>query len=126
MTVETSQGPLFSDHNVIQFTLHTVGKLNKAKQILYRKSKGIDISTLKERIESIITSQQQCKGTSTDNLTTLCKLSLKNVMDEIEPLKTKTILDEPKLPWFNDTLSAEIRTRRRLENIWKKDINNAN
>ena len=51
-------------------------------------------------------------------------MSLNQLMDKITPLKTKKLSDRRKLPWINDTITAEVRKRRRLEKIWQKDINN--
>ena len=47
-------------------------------------------------------------------------MCLNQLMDELTPLKTKKVSDRPNIPWINDTITAEVRKRRRLEN--KKKI----
>ena len=48
------------------------------------------------------------------------------VMDKLAPVKTKTVSNKPKLPWFNDNLACEIRKRKWLEKIWHRDRTNTN
>ena len=48
------------------------------------------------------------------------------VMDKLAPVKTKTVSNKPKLPWFNANLASEIRKRKRLEKVWHKDRTNIN
>ena len=52
--------------------------------------------------------------------------ALTKVMDKLAPVKTKTVSNKPKLPWFNDNLACEIRKRKGLEKIWHKDSTNIN
>ena len=53
LTIETSQGLLFSDHNVIQLSLHTEGKLSKARQILYgKKTRELTLVLLKKGLKA--------------------------------------------------------------------------
>ena len=47
-------------------------------------------------------------------------------MDKLAPVKTKTVPDKLKLPWFDDNLAYEIRKRKWLEKIWHKDRTNIN
>ena len=54
----------------------------------------------------------------------LYKNLLTSIIDKHAPLKRKLVSNKPKVPWFNDSIAAEIRKRRRLEKIWQKDINN--
>ena len=48
------------------------------------------------------------------------------VMDKLAPVKTKTVSNKPKLPWFNENLACKIRKRKWLEKIWHKDRTNIN
>ena len=48
------------------------------------------------------------------------------VMDKLAPVKTKTVSNKPKLPWFNDNLACKIRKRKQLEKIWHKERTNTN
>ena len=52
--------------------------------------------------------------------------ALMKVIDKLAPVKTKTVSNKPKLPWFNTTLANEIRKRKRLEKVWHKDRTNIN
>ena len=47
-------------------------------------------------------------------------------MDKLAPVKTKTVSNKPKLPWFNDNLACEIRKKKQQEKIWQEDRTNIN
>ena len=57
---------------------------------------------------------------SPDDFVELYIWSLNQLMDKFTHLKTKKVSDRPKLPWINDTITAEVIKIRRLEKIWQK------
>ena len=119
----THQGSLFSDHYIIHYTL-TPSKLTELKRICYRKTKDMNIDHLKIKINQALLTNHDYN--SSDIIVHNYNKALTKVMDKLAPVKTKTVSDKLKLPWFDDSLACEIRKRRRLEKIWHKDRTNIN
>ena len=92
------------------------------KHMSHRKTKAIDISLLKSN--DLMEVPYHGGFNSPYDFVELYNMSLNQLMDKFIPLKTKKVSDRPKLPWINDAITTEVRKRRRLENIWQKDINN--
>ena len=111
---QTLQGSLLLDHNIIHYKLQTPDRIITLKEISYRKLKAINMDHLKENI-SKIPHHGDCN--SPDKFLQLYK-------NMHAPLKKKLVSNKPKVPWFNDTIAAEIMKRKRLEKIWQNDINN--
>ena len=42
-------------------------------------------------------------------------------MDTHAPVKSKTIIERPKVPWFDSELKSLKSQRRKAEGIWKRD-----
>ena len=80
----------------------------------YRKTKAIDISLIKSEVLKEILYHWDCN--SPDYFVGLYNWSLNQLMDKFTPLKEKKVSDRPKLPWINDTITAEVR-KRQLEKI---------
>ena len=121
---DTYQGSLFSDHYIVHYTLTTASKLIKLKRISYRKTKDINIDQLKNEINLALPPSHD--HNSPDIIVHNYNKALTMVMDTLAPVKTKTVSNKPKLPWFNDNLAYEIRKRNQLEKIWYKDRTNIN
>ena len=116
----TTQGWLFSDHHLIFFKLNTGDKVTNQRSISYHKIKDIDVPSFIGDIEDSGLSKNN-KDKSLTNLISLYNTVLQSLLDKHAPLKIKKISDKKKLPWFSDKTAAEIRLRRRLENIWRKN-----
>ena len=102
----------------------TPSKLTKLKRISHRKTKDINIDHLKTKINWTLPTNHDCN--SSDTIVHNYNKAPTKVMDKLTPVKTKTVSDKPKLPWFDDNLSCEIRKRKWLETIWHKDRTNIN
>ena len=50
-----------------------------------------------------------------DALSDCFNTTLTDIMDKFAPLKTRTMINRPKVPWFNDDIKQFKRQRRRLE-----------
>ena len=121
---DTHQGSLFSDHYIVHYTLTTSSKLTELKRISYRKTKDISIKHLKNEINLTLPTNQD--HNPPDIIVHHYNKALTKVMDKLAPVKTKTVSNKPKLPWFNDILACEIGKRKQLEKIWHKDRTNTN
>ena len=122
--MDTHQGSLFSDHYIVHYTLTTLSKLIEFKRISYRKTKDISIDHLKNEINLALppNHDHNSPGIIVHNY----NKALIKVMDKLAPVKTKTVSNKPKLPWFNDNLACEIRKRKWLEKMWHKERTNIN
>ena len=121
---DTHQGSLFSDHYIVHYTLTTPSKLTELKRISYRKTKDISIDHLKNEINLALPTKQDYNPP--DIIVHNFNKALTKVMDKLAPVKTKTVSNKPKLPWFNDNLACEFKKRKRLEESWHKDRTNTN
>ena len=87
------------------------------KQVSYRKLKTIDISELKSdlRESSLCRDVPQDLNKLMASYNSVCS----GVMDKHAPIVKKTIVTRPRVPWFNDTIKAAKRERRKYERIWR-------
>ena len=79
-----------------------------------RKLKNIDIAAF----SADIASSMLCASVNWDNIDALSDCfnkTLTDLLDKFAPLKTRTIINRPKVPWFNDDIKQLKRQRRRLE-----------
>ena len=120
--LDTHQGSLFSDHCIVHYT--TPSKLTELKRISYRKIKDISIEHLKNEINLTLPTNQD--HNPPDIIVHNYNKALTNIMDKLAPVKTKTVSNKQKLPWFNDNLACKIRKRKQLEKIWHKERTNTN
>ena len=121
---DTHQGSLFSGHYIVHYTLSTPSRFIELKRISYRKTKDISIDNLKNEISLALPTNQD--HNSPDTIVHNYNKTHRKVMDKLAPVKTKTVSNKPKLPWFNANLASEIRKRKRLEKVWHKDRTNIN
>ena len=65
-----------------------------------------------------IASSMLCASVQWDNIDALSDCfnkTLTDMLDRFSPLKTRTMINRPKVPWFNDDIKQLKRQRRRLE-----------
>ena len=78
------------------------------------KLKNIDIAAFLADIAS----SMLCASVHCDNIDALSDCfnkTLTDILDKIAPIKTRTVINHPKVPWFNDDIKQLKRRRRRLE-----------
>ena len=46
-------------------------------------------------------------------------ITVRNILDDHAPLKTRTVKLQSEPPWFNDNIRAAKKTRRQLERKWR-------
>ena len=79
-----------------------------------RKLKNIDIT----KFSSDIASSMLCASVHWDNIDAVSdcfNMTLTDILDKHAPLKTRIMINRPKIPWFNDDIKQLKRKRRRLE-----------
>ena len=107
----------FSDHCTVLCDLTLRKPALAVKQVSYRKLKIIDISEFKIdlRESSLCRDAPQDLNKLVANYNSVCS----GVMDKHAPIVKKTIVTQSRVPWFNDTIKAAKRERRKYERIWR-------
>ena len=88
-------------------------QLCHAKKLAFRKLKSIDIAAF----SADIASSMFCAGVygTTLMLSDCFNKTLTDILDNFAPLKTRTMINRPTFPWFNDDIKQLKRQRSRLE-----------
>ena len=79
-----------------------------------RKFKNIDIAAF----SADIASSMLCASVHWDNIDALSDCfnkTLTDILDKFAPLKTRIMINRPKVPWFNDDIKQLKRQHRHLE-----------
>ena len=56
----------------------------------------------------------------TDHLAECYEATLASVIDRQAPLKSKVILERPRVPWFNNEIKEAKCKRRKAEQKWRR------
>ena len=109
--------PLFPSPIILLFSVLAIGFPRPAlsrKELTFRKLNNIDIAEFSADIASSVL----CASVHWDNIDALydCfNMTLTNIFDKHAPLKTRIVINRPKIPWFKDDIKQLKRKRRRLE-----------
>ena len=110
---QPTTGHLSSDHAAVFCPLNSVKPRATVKSMTYRKLKSVDLDVFREDLaESVL-----CTGdfTDLDELVRCCNSTLSALIDHHAHQKRRTVIDRPRVPWFNNDIKAAIRERRRAE-----------
>ena len=112
-----------SDHAAILCKLTSSKPLNTVKEVKYRRTKSVDISALScDLWESSLC--RDVLSNSHPDILSACDLdslacnyntTLSSVIESHAPLKTKTIVSRPTVPWYNDDILKAKLLRRKVE-----------
>ena len=91
--------------------------------ITYRKCKQIDIEKFENNIEQsclYTMTESTCNEVTCDmeTMTAQYNTTLRKIMDDHAPEKTKTVKKKPAMPWCNDEINGPKRDRRKAERQW--------
>ena len=111
-------GYFISDHVTIQCGLKMCKPNVVTKEISYRKVKAIDWDSFKRDLRSSELLQQT--PIALDDLVTSYNSTLSNVLNKHAPVRTRTTVLRPLVPWFTEEIRASKRLRRRSERRWRK------
>ena len=117
------QGRLVSDHHQVLFNIINEQSTTGKKVCSYRKLKVIDTDQFKEDINSAL-SNTDLESLDPSSSSILYSNTLRKILNQHAPLKTKTVSDHSKLPWFSNDIAAAIQWRRKAERKWKQDRSN--
>ena len=108
---------LISDHKAICFQLNLQKLLNERKSVVSRRLRNFDF----EAFNKMIISSGLLADVSDLPLELLVDRYdnvLHDTMDILAPVKSRTIVLRPNVPWYNEDIGNEKRKRRSLERRW--------
>ena len=112
-------GCLFSGHMPV-FCELDMGKVHFTKSnVSYRNLSAINLNVL----QADLSNSGLCKNTDLSDIHELVKSynkTLESVINKHAPLRTKTIVARPHVPWFNNEVKSVKRERRRAERKWRR------
>ena len=88
------------------------------KEINYRQLKAIDMDALRADLRDSDLCTKEF--TNVDEMASCYNSTLQAILNKHAPLKTKTVVNRKRVPWFNSQMKAAIRARRKAERTWRK------
>ena len=109
---------LISDHKAICFQLNLQKPLNERKSVVSHRLRNFDFEAFNKMI---ISSGLLADGSDLplELLVDRYDNVLRDTMDILAPVKSRTIVLGPNAPWYNKDIGNEKRKRRRLERRWR-------
>eukprot|EP00112_Aurelia_sp_Birch-Aquarium-sp1_P002816 Seg1312.2 transcript_id=Seg1312.2/GoldUCD/mRNA.D3Y31 product="hypothetical protein" protein_id=Seg1312.2/GoldUCD/D3Y31 len=112
-----------SDHAFVQCHLSCQKPTLERKTISFRQLRKIDLDQFKSDLKLSPLGPGKLQNKDERNLDELVKLYHENIitlLDKHAPLKTKSAVLRPKLPWFNGSAKEAKRARRNAEKKWRR------
>ena len=109
----------FPDHYPVFMHLSATKPKLPTKVITYRRMKAVTSDNL---IGAISRSEIPAASieSSSEDLIELYNTQLQSIVDELAPLKTKSITIRPEAVWYNDSIQKAKQHRRQAERLWRK------
>ena len=97
--------PLISDHFVLHCNLNLAKPTTAVKTVTCRKIRSVDIEKLRNDIinSSLCLSPQPALSELCDQYDEV----LSSILDDHAPLLTKTFIQRPAAPWYNEDIAAQ-------------------
>ena len=98
--------------------------LRKVLETVASLLKSVNIESFKSDIANSALCYENIVNLSLDDLVGCYNSTLSTLIESHAPLKSKTVVNSPRVPWFNDSIKAAIRGRRKAERKWRttKDL----
>ena len=109
---------LISDHKAICFQLNLQKLLNERKSVVSRRLRNFNL----EAFNKMIISSGLLADVSDLPLELLVDRydnALRDTMDILAPVKSRTIVLRPNAPWYNEDIGNGKRKRRKLKRRWR-------
>ena len=103
-------GYFFSGHAAVFCPLNSVKPSATVKSMTYRKLTSVDLDVFREDLAEPVLCRGDFKGL--DELVRCYNSTLTALIDRHAPQKRRTVIDRPRVPWFNNDVKATIRERR--------------
>ena len=107
----------FSDHAPVLCHLHSIKPSFSTRTLSYRKIKLVNVDSLNDDLAN----SELCKNPPDDleELLLSYNKTLIAVLDKHAPVKTRTIVMRPQVPWYTDEIRQAKRERRKAERRWR-------
>ena len=107
----------FSDHVPVLCYLHSIKPSFSTRTLSYRKIKLANVDSLNDDLAN----SELCKNPPDDleELPLSYNKTLIAVLDKHAPVKTRTIVMRPQVPWYTDEIRQVKRERRKAERRWR-------
>ena len=102
-----------SDHFTVLSNLTLSKPSFSVKEVSYRKLKGNDIKTFKEDLQQSDLCREERRKRELGDLVSCYDSVFSGLLDKRVPIIKTTITVRPRVPWFNDTIKASKRKRRK-------------
>ena len=110
----------FPDHFPVFMCVRAHRPADPKTVITYRKTRNITRDMLQASISSSSLSRDPVDDASLADMISTYQDGLKDIMNDLAPLKTLNVTIHPEAPWYNDTLRQAKQQRRRTERLWRK------
>ena len=106
-----------SDHSTVLCPLVLRKPVLAVKQVTFRKIKAIDLANFKNDIAE----SNLCQDPPVElkDLVSSYNTTCASILNKHAPELTKTIIERPRVPWFNEEIRSAKRDRRTKERIWR-------
>ena len=114
----TLQGYVQSDHYPLCFDITCPKPHKPSKIIQFRKWSNLDLEHFKSKLSSSL-----ADSTATSDVNTMVDVynqTLKSCLDDLLPIRSKTITEHFNCPYYNDEIRAAKQCRCKLERQWRK------
>ncbi|KAL9957977.1 hypothetical protein ACROYT_G034937 [Oculina patagonica] len=107
----------FSDHASVLCHLHSIKPSFSARSLSFRKLKSVNVETLNDDLAK----SDLCKNPpdDLDELVVSYNKTLTAALDKYAPVKTRTIVVRPRVPWYTEEIRHAKRERRKAERRWR-------
>jgi hypothetical protein len=111
-------GAVISDHCPVMVDLPMQKPVSQKKEVQYRKVKAIDHTAFLQDLQE--SSLVKSPAPDLETLLAQYNSTLSDLLDKHAPFKSKLLTLRPYSPWYNDTIRAAQRSRRKAERRWRK------
>ena len=119
--VSTVVDELISDHNAVHCSLQCATPHPDKKIVQFRKLKSLNPDELNKSVsETALCTTPIDNFINLDDLITQYQRDLTTVLDTLAPLKTKSFVERPLIPWINQDILLSKTRKRKLEKLWRK------
>lgn len=115
---------LISDHMFVHCNINIPRPPLKESSISFRRLKSIPAQELRSDLVDI-TSRLMLEN-DVHTLANEYNQGLNKVLDKHAPVMTKSFVERPRIPWFDDELRSLKRKRRKAERIWRSNQTQGN
>lgn len=117
-----SLGEGVADHNAVHIILQMTKPEWKRKHMNVRHYKKMDLEAFREELSESQSSSPTNPDVTADVLVAELNTTITEILNAHVPLRERSIVQKPLVPWWTEELNDAKRVRRRLERKWRKTM----